>query len=58
MLFINKLDSLTVLTIFMISLISSFKTINVVVPDKKFLLKIVASVADAAVVNPNELKHF
>ena len=53
--FINKPDSSTDLTIFLISLISSFEIINAVVPNQKFLLKIVASVADAAAVNPNDI---
>ena len=51
--FINKKDSSRDLTIFMKSFISSFKIFNVVVPDPNFFA---ASVADAAAVNPDEIK--
>ena len=37
---------------------SSFEFINVVIPDPKVFLWIAASVADAAVVYPNDIKHF
>ena len=36
--------------------ISSFKIINVVVPDQNMLLWIVASIADVAAVKPNGIK--
>ena len=36
--------------------ISSFKIINVVVPDQNMLLWIAASIADVAAVNPNDIK--
>ena len=52
--FINKPDSLRDLTIFMISSISSIKTLNAVVPDPTIFLSIPASTAAAAAaVNPN-----
>ena len=54
--FINKPDSLSDVTIFVISLISSFEIINVVTIDPNIFLCIAASVADAAVVNPNGIK--
>ena len=40
----------------MISFISSLEIIFIVVPDSNIFLEIVASAADAAVVNPNEIK--
>ena len=54
--FVNKPDSSSDLTIFMISFISSFEIINAVIPDSNIFLWITASVADAAAVNPNSLK--
>ena len=56
MLFINKPDSSSDLTIFMISVISSFEIINVVVPDPNIFLLIAASVAYAGAVNTNDIK--
>ena len=54
---INKPDSLKDLTIFIISFISSYETINVVIPDQKIFSWIAASVAAAAAaVNPNGIK--
>ena len=50
--FINKPDSSSDLTIFMISFISSIEIINVVVPDPNIFLSIAGSAADAATVNP------
>ena len=44
------------LTIFMISFISSFEIISVVIPDPKILFWIAASVADTDAVNPNGIK--
>ena len=44
------------LTIFMISPISSFEIINVVIPDSKIFFSIAASVAETAAVNPNDSK--
>ena len=40
------------------SSISSFDIISVVVPDSKTFLCITASAADAAAVNPKEIKTF
>ena len=62
--FINRPDSSSDLTIFMISLIFSLEIINVVIreaksegqPDPNILLFIAASVADAAAVNPNGIR--
>ena len=51
--FINKPDSPSDVTIFIISLISSFEIINIVLPDPNIFLKITASVVDAAAVNSN-----
>ena len=59
--FINKPDSSSYLTIFIISLISSFKNINMALreakskgqPDPNIFLWIPASVADAAAVKGN-----
>ena len=42
----------------MISSISSFEIINLVVPDSNIFLWIAASVADDAVVNPNGIKTY
>ena len=55
---INKPDFSRDLTILKISFKSSFEFINVVIPDPKVFLWIAASVADAAVVYPNDIKHF
>ena len=51
--FINKADSSRDLIIFMISSISSFIIINVVIPDPKVFFWIATFVADADAVNPN-----
>ena len=53
---INKTDSSRNLTIFMISFISSFEIISVVIPDPNILLWIAASLADDVTVNPNGIK--
>ena len=63
--FTNKADSSNDLTIFIISFISSFETISVVLceakskgwPNPNNFLWIAASVADAAAVNPNGIKR-
>ena len=57
-LFINKRNYLSELTILMISFISSFKIINVVIPDPNIFLLIVVPVDDAATVNPSRSKSF
>ena len=44
------------MTIFIISFISSFEVINIVLPDPNIQLWIAASVAVAAVVSPNGIK--
>ena len=49
-------DSLSHLTIFIISSISSFRIINAVVPDPNICFWIASSVGDAAAVNPNGVK--
>ena len=54
--FINKPDSSSDLTIFIISIISSLKVINVVTHDPNIFLWIAASAADTAVVNPYGIK--
>ena len=62
--FINKPDSSRDLTIFMTTFMSSFEIINLVIPDPNiffansctFFLRIAASVADAAAVNPISIK--
>ena len=54
-LFINKPDSSSDLTIFII-FIFSFEIISVVTPDPNVFLWIAASVVDAAAVNPNSIK--
>ena len=54
--FINNPDSSKDLTIFNISFISSFKTINYVIPDPNMFLLIAASLGDAVAVNPNGIK--
>ena len=54
--FIDKPDSSRYLTIFMISFISSFEIINVVIPDSNIFLCIAASVADAIAVDSNGMK--
>ena len=54
--FINKPDSSNDWTIFIMSFVSSFKIISVVIPDPIIFLLIAASVADADAVNPNGIK--
>ena len=54
--FMSKPDSSRDLTVFMISFISSFKIINIVMPDPNIFLKIATSVADVAAVNPNDIR--
>ena len=54
--FINKPSSSSDFTVFMIPLISSFKIVNIVVPDTDIFLKIAASVADADADNSNGIK--
>ena len=54
--FIKKPDSSIDLTIFIISFISSLQIINVVLPDPNIFLWIAGSVADAAAVNPSDIK--
>ena len=54
--FINKPDSSSDLTIFMVSFISSFEVISVAIPDPNIFLWIAASVARAAAVNSNGIK--
>ena len=54
--FISKSDSLRDLTIFIVSSISSFETINVVVPDLSILFWIIASATDTPADNPNGIK--
>ena len=49
--FISKHDTLRDSTIFMISSIPSFEIVSAVVPDRKILFWIAASVADTAAVN-------
>ena len=64
--FINKLDSSSKWLNYFLSFISSLETINVVLREAKsegrldlnIFLWIVASVADAAAVNPNVIKTF
>ena len=64
--FINITDSSRDLTIFMVSFISSFEIINVVVrkvkskerPDPNIFLWIATSFAEATIVNTNGIKHF
>ena len=51
MLFVNKLNSSSYLTNFIISLISLLEIIDVVVPDPNIVLWIAVFVADAAAVN-------
>ena len=55
-LFINKADSSRDLAIFMISLIASFKILNVVIHDPNIFFWIAPFVADAPVVNPKGIK--
>ena len=52
----SKPDSSRDLIILMIPFISSFKIINVVIPDPNIFLWIAAPVAAAAAVNPNGIK--
>ena len=54
--FINNADYSSDLIIFIISSISSFEIISVVIPNPNIFLLIAASVGDAAVVNPNGIK--
>ena len=54
--FINKPHSPKDLTIFIISLISSFGIINIVTKDYNIFFWIAASVADAAAFNPNDIR--
>ena len=54
--FINKPDSSSDLTIFMLSFIYSFETINVVLPNQNIFLWIAPSTADVAAVNPYGIK--
>ena len=54
--FINKPDSSNDSTLFLISIISSFVIINIVLPDPNIFLWIDVSVADVDVVNPNGVK--
>ena len=54
--FINKSNSLRDLTIFIISSISSFEIINVLISDPKVFIWIAVSVADAAAVNSNDIE--
>ena len=56
--FINKPDSSRDLTVFIVSSFSLFEMIIFVVPDPKICLRIPASAADAAAVNPNGIKTF
>ena len=50
---IRKPDSLRYLILFMISFTYSFENTNVLVPDQSIFFSIIASVAEAAFVNPN-----
>ena len=54
--FINKRDYSSDLIIFLISFISSFEIINVIVPDPNIFVWIAASAVDVAAVNPNGIK--
>ena len=54
--FINKLDSLRYLNIFMISFKSIFENTNVVVPELNFFVSIAASFAAASAVISNGVK--
>ena len=54
--FITSPESLRNLPIFIIPFISSLETIDVVNPDPNIFLWVAASVADAAVINPNGIK--
>ena len=56
--FINNPDFSRDLTIFIISFIFSFKIVNVVLSDPNIFLRMSASVADAAAVDPNGIKTF
>ena len=53
---INKPGCFGNLTIFIISFISSFEIVNVVLQDPKIFLWIVTSAADTAAVTPNSIK--
>ena len=54
--FNNKAEFSRDLTIFIMSSISSFDIVSVVVPEPKIFLGIPASAADAAAVNPNGIE--
>ena len=54
--FINKPDSSSDLTIFIMSFTSSFEIISVLIPDLNIFLWIVACVADVAAANSNGVK--
>ena len=54
--FINNPDSSRDLIIFMVSCTSLSEIINMVLPDPNIFLRIAASVAAAAAVNPNGIK--
>ena len=54
--FINTADSSRDLPFFMLSFISSFEIVCVVISDPNIFLWIAASVADAAAANPNVIK--
>ena len=54
--FINKSGTSSDLAIFIISFISSFEIISVVLSDKNIFLWIASSVATATAVNPNKIK--
>ena len=54
--FINKPDSSSDLTVFIISFNSSFEIITVVTPDPNIFSLIAAYAADADAVNPNDTK--
>ena len=54
--FINKSGTSSDLTIFIISFISSFEIISVVLSDKNIFLWIASSVATGAAANPNKIK--
>ena len=55
----NKWDSSSGITIFIISFISSLEIINIVTPDPNIFIRIAACVInanDAAAINPNDIK--
>ena len=53
---VNKSDLSRDLTIFVVSFISLFEIISVVIPDPNIILWIAGSVADADAVNSNGIK--